>query len=311
MEDAIKKDAPISVQKQIDLEELLCALSNLELPEGKSYHDYGAELIRIYSDDFRHQYGSITGKLMTLEKDEKKLVVRLNLLGDNLRSVCEEMERLPEEGFNGNRDEILRGVKKLLDHISLEQIRVDYLWQSYGQQSISLSNSFKESNQKLDEAKKLAEKNAEESRSLKTEVISILSIFAALVLMVNGGFQLLGSAFTALGNQSGYLPVSIVAVVVGIVMFNAIYALLYVASRLTGKHIGSPDHQNCNRCTSGKPCEEIVILDNGIKKTKIRHLKRAFYKQPFWVTVNLLLLVVLLLLLAFGAVISQRIFGQF
>lgn len=308
MGDCKQQGKDLTYQKQIRLEQILSELSEMELPEGNDYGYYAKELINIYSGNFRHQYGSITGRLMSPEKNDEDLIVRINMLGENLRSVYEEMERIQADQPNcpSDYEDINRRVKKLLDHISLEQSRINYLRHNYWEQTNQLRKSMKESIGKLDEAYELAEKSAEESRGLKTEVISILSIFAALVLVFNGGFALLGNAYAGLGS-GGYLAVSVVTVVAGIVMFNTVYALLYVASRLTGKHLGSQGHKDCSHCLMGRACQEISTGKDGKQIIKVHKLKRAFYKQPFWIGVNILLMMLLALLLIFGAVLSRNV----
>ena len=85
--------------------------------------------------------------------------------------------------------------------------------------------------------------------SIQGEFISILSIFAAMFITFFGGVQMLGSLMSAIENTNFYV-LSMITIIIGIIMFNIIYILLYTIGKITNKNIGIDIlNSNCSTCS--------------------------------------------------------------
>lgn len=117
-----------------------------------------------------------------------------------------------------------------------------------------------------------ANKINEDAQNLKTEVISILAIFAAIILAVTGGISVFGGAISSIGSKEISLFQLLLVVdfcVIG--LFDGIYLLLYVVSRMAGKDLSVEcEHGDCKKC--GK---------KGLCKGLERFAKRAPYVVGF------------------------------
>ena len=108
------------------------------------------------------------------------------------------MRRLVENDYIAGEKEfkgLYQPLMKLSDHVNLEIGRYSYY--SINEQKVS---DLEKKNQTLQEDLKQATKelnNAKQSvSSVQTELIAVLSIFAAIVLTFSGSLSLLGSVFS-------------------------------------------------------------------------------------------------------------------
>lgn len=104
---------------------------------------------------------------------------------------------------------------------------------------------------------KKANKISNEAKNLKTDVISILAIFAAIILAVTGGLSIFGGAISSISVKEVSLFRLLLVIdfcVVG--LFNTMYLLLYVVSRMAGKNL-SDECKNgvCKECDQKNTCK--------------------------------------------------------
>ncbi|BCZ49305.1 hypothetical protein psyc5s11_53720 [Clostridium gelidum] len=105
------------------------------------------------------------------------------------------------------------------------------------------TEKIKESEKKLE----IVQKNLKDST---TQSITILSIFAGVVMAFTGGMSYISQALAAL-NSIGPYRAGIFIVLIGSVMFNLIFLLLYMIGKLTDRYIGS---YNCKGKDPNKGC---------------------------------------------------------
>lgn len=216
----------------------------------------------IYSEGFRHSYSSITGILLQLNKQDKSLETIL----ENL-SMIKEMV-----GY----DEIRPQLDKLYDHISLETIRIEQLYNSYSENLNNAKETVLNAQDTINKLQKHANKLEDEAARLKTDVITILSIFAAIIITFTGGISFTSGVFDGISEASIYRLVGVMTLC-GFIIFNTISALLYIVAKIIGKTIAL--RCDTEDCTCEKKCNNISIL-------------RKRYPLIFWINVIMILFMV-------------------
>lgn len=130
----------------------------------------------------------------------------------------------------------MKNFKKVLEHVLLEIPRAaDY--EKINSQLIRNDKLNRSIRKDIRDGKEIMKSHEEKMEKMQGEFISILSIFSAVIIAFFGGINLLGSALSSINNTNKYRLI-IVLLIIGLVMFNVIYMLLYSISRLTGKNIG-------------------------------------------------------------------------
>lgn len=120
-------------------------------------------------------------------------------------------------------------IKVKYDVITEQQIKTKSELQNY-------SDTFERYKQRMDR--------------MQGEFISILSIFSAVIIAFFGGINLLGSALSSINDVNRYRLI-VVVLLIGLIMFNIIYMLLYSISKLINKDIYSSQlQQKCKECNT-------------------------------------------------------------
>lgn len=124
--------------------------------------------------------------------------------------------------------------------------------------------------------------------SVQTELIGVLSIFAAIVLTFSGGLSLLGGAFSSIASASFY-KIIITCICCGFVLCNTIFMLMYLISKIMGRNI----YARCKKadCTCGQDGAPSCC---GIKRIRKR-LPYVFWINVFFVLLSILTMVIWLL----------------
>lgn len=132
-------------------------------------------------------------------------------------------------------------------------------------------------NHNLDELVSKAEKITsktkdvdEKVKNMHSETITILGIFAGLVIGFATSFQLLGTTFSKLGEVPIYRELAFIFVI-GLILFNCLFLLLFSVARISGRSLAT----NCKRkdCSS---CHE-----NDCSKRSVRRFIKK-YPYVFW-----------------------------
>ncbi|MEG2789779.1 MAG: hypothetical protein RR942_18380 [Romboutsia sp.] len=151
---------------------------------------------------------------------------------------------------------------QILNHIILEVPRASEIdlikvqSQKYSQQNREFRNMQREFYNKVEDFEKDFNNVKDEFKtfetrigSIQSEFIGILSIFAAMFITFFGGVQMLGSLMTAIENSNFYV-LSMITIIVGLIMFNIIYMLLYTVGKIINKNIGINIYKsNCSNCS--------------------------------------------------------------
>ncbi len=159
---------------------------------------------------------------------------------------------------------------QILNHIILEVPRATELdfvkeqTQRYSQQNRDFRKMQREFSVKIEdfgnEFEKIKEEfNRFENRigNIQNEFIGILSIFSAIIIAFFGGIQVLGQVISSIKDANFYLLV-MVTIIIGLVLFNIIYMLLYTVSKIITKNIGI----NIYKCESCYNANKLKCLIN-------------------------------------------------
>lgn len=99
------------------------------------------------------------------------------------------------------------------------------------------SKELKEANKNLEESNKKMEEANKKADGIQTQLITILGIFAAIIVTFSGGVTLLGSSIMSINNAKHYESVVMIAIICGMVVFNTIFLMMYYVSKLTERDV--------------------------------------------------------------------------
>lgn len=208
---------------------------------------------------FRHFYSDIYAVLTDIQKDPSKGSIQT--LSDNIQALRNEYEPVNTTDDGQRVIDISDALTKLHDHVNLDVARINF---TVGEdQEISGEDSIREIKSKITEVSgtvnnltnihntfesklnKELEKVGESLRNSQNEYITILGIFAAVVLSFTSGIAFSTSVLSSISSVSIYRIVMI-TLLIGLVLFNAIYALFYFVSTLVMKEISLKPLRNIN-----------------------------------------------------------------
>lgn len=188
------------------------------------------EFNEIYDGKFRHSYSQILITIQNLD-DSKRI-----LLMTNIEQVL--------NSINGKlSSNAQKGLKKLNDHIQLDISRLNYFKKEFEKDAAKLKDRIdkaqaEQSNAllKFTSLSNQISKHEKDISNVKSEHITILGIFAAIMAAGVGGFTILGNIATmasAISISSFFAITSFL----GFILFNVVFMLIYMIARLTGKNI--------------------------------------------------------------------------
>lgn len=256
-------------RRQKALEEHIHGLSKKML-EDAEIRAISLRLLEIYKGDFKHSYSGFFPLILEISKGEQQ--EEIEYLSNNLESIRTYIENDLISGTNEFKD-IYDRINKLCDHINVEIGRWNYY--SQNEQKIEdISSTMANLNGKMAVATKELQKASEQAASIQTELIAVLSIFAAIVVTFSGGFTFLGSVMSSISGIEYYESVILMALVCGLVIFNTIFLLLYMVGKIIKRNIYAA-------------CE----TEDCTCKNKCGNLKRIRKRLPYVYYFNLLCLV--------------------
>lgn len=227
---------------------------------------------------FRHSYSQIFATLKKEVVESDKCSV--DFLSANIDTLY-ELNNSEGVAWNNN---IKDKINKLCDHIMLELSRIGY----YGNQA--LQEQYKDVATKLESTKKevyTASKTVDEAKqridSMRTESVTVLSIFAAIMLASLGGLSFLSNTLKSINDVSIFRLVMICSIT-GFVLFNTTFMLIYMATKITDRSI----YSLCLDADEGRDCMMV-----GKCKSNCWGINRLRKRLPyvFWVNSVLLILV--------------------
>lgn len=229
-----------------------------------------------YAKGYRHSYYNISAEIYThWEKKEERLnnltnnVEVLNVFISEQKGLCE-------------REGVAKGFRKLYDHVMLEIVRltdyqkninelnsviIDFKKESektFQEHGISLdqtiaefSNKYLETSEKLeklnhkyletfeelDKVEKDAKKIKKKVKSAYSQFVSILGIFAAVIIVFFGGASVFSNVLTNI-HEAKWYQVGFGVSFVGLVMFDIVFMFLYILSKLLDTPISTKEESD-------------------------------------------------------------------
>lgn len=185
---------------------------------------------------FRHFYSDILSTLT--QRFPGSVSGNINVLGQNIAILREKYECLnqgrsiDEDTVHAVRD----ALRKLHDHVSIEIARIAYADKSGDDISgeAVIQNIQAKITSLQDEVKSDYQETKDKLESSQKEYITILGIFAAVVLAFTGGLAFSTSALNNISQSSIYRTV-LVTLIIGLVLINALFGLFYYINTLVGK----------------------------------------------------------------------------
>ena len=260
-------------RRQDKLVENIFGLSKHLLGDNAEVRRAALELKEIYSSDFRHSYSEFFPLILHIQ--DEKTEYSLDYLSENLESLRTYVDTDFLDGTKEFKD-MNKNFDKLCDHLNLEIGRVTYYSQNE-KRTEDLSKRMESANKDMGEATIKLEKASKKAESIQTELLSILSIFAAIVIAFSGGLSFLGGTLS--GAFETYICKMILLLLMcGFVLFNTIFLLMY----LVGKIIGRSIYANCisEDCTCKKG-----------DKPKCNGINRIRKRLPYVFYINVLMLI--------------------
>lgn len=233
-------------------------------------------VVVLYSErTFRHSYFKISAYLQSIEPE---MASGVSPIGENL-GLLENI--ITERKY----DKVRRKILKLIDHCKLELSRFTYFEKAFWKSSVAKKELSQINTYSLNLNDRYEKLRDDLDRS-KSEQITILSIFAAIMLSVIGGLGFLDSTLEGINNASVFRLIG-VCCICGFVIFNTTFMLIYMASRVAKRSI----YSFCSSAKEGRDCtKENKMCDKNCSQI-IRLYKRLPY--IFWVNCVLLTIFVL------------------
>lgn len=211
----------------------------------------------IYSDNYRHEYSKITRVLFDIEDPEQRDYIseqlkfisssiedqqiqnKLNKLSDhiNLEIIrMRELSRIAEDAAKASEKAI--NIEEKVNESTSKMLEIDKKILDINTKTKNFDKKIKGFNQDINGAKKHLNTLHKSIKNTTTEFVTILSIFAAIVIGFTGGMTYISNAIISLG-QIGPYRAGVFILLIGIIMFDTIFLLLYMIAKLTDKYIGS------------------------------------------------------------------------
>lgn len=254
-------------RRQNELESHIYRLSEKLLEDDIEKREISLKLVEVYKSGFRHNYSGFFPIILEISKENNGYDI--DCLSENLESLRAFVER---DYVTGSKEfKILYPhLEKLCDHLNLEIGR----WSYYAQNEHKIEDMESKTSLLNDGMRKATielESASERASSIQTELIAVLSIFAAIVVAFSGGFTFLGSVMTSINEALHYEAVVLVAIICGMVMFNTIFLMMY----LVGKIIKRDIYARC--LTENCSCDNQSLKKcNGLQRIRKR-LPYVFY----------------------------------
>lgn len=207
-----------------------------------------SRLKELYSNGFRRNYAQFFPIIIDIGKEDNHY--NLEYLSNNLNCLKD----LVEKDYVEKRNEftiLYRPLKKLSDHINLEIGRYNY----YSANERQLED-LKECHKRLVNDLAISTEGLTAAKdklsSIQAELVSVLSIFAAIVLAVSGSISFVGKTLSEPHNETVFKTVLLI-IICGFVVFNLIFIMMYVVGKITGRNIFAKCKTEDCTCKNGEP----------------------------------------------------------
>lgn len=306
-------------EKTGELLSLIDALCDVNFAKEQNNIDgWVSKLNKVYSNEYRHTYSDIFFKIQqimsdTLSNNDASDTEVLEVLGENLNVLGNRIDELAAQNSDdANYKNTVSGYKKFSDHIRLEIGRYNFIKSRFtGTAADGNSGKATDKHSTIDterilkleravdatrpivaQAQKQLDSLDEKLESNKISSITTLTIFSAVILAFSGGITFESGIFQGMVASTSYRLIFTIALS-GFILFNTIFALLYLVGKMAGKRISTKckymvnaddNYNQCQSCGDGyctKECAEVSIAC------------RLFHKYSYVLAIDAILLYVL------------------
>lgn len=196
---------------------------------------------------FRHFYTDIFSVLTQIQQNSD--LGDINILGQNL-DMIRNGYKPQNKAVDGKRIiDVSDAIKKLYDHVNLDIARIAYSdgadRKISGESSIeNLQGQINSMQRELQKAQEIKNDYEDTEKKIidvenkldnsQKEYITILGIFAAVVLAFTGGIAFSTSVLNNIAQASAYRTIA-VALIIGLVLINVLFGLFYYVNSLVNK----------------------------------------------------------------------------
>lgn len=214
------------------LTELACDIEQNLLKEKTSKAHYFGRLKKVYkplSDGtrYRHSYADIF--LLISDLDRENETASIDILAQNMQTLYEYTKSLYDKSNTRKENEIILSIQKLNDHVNLDVARINYIKAIANKTEVDskrVNSKLKELGKTAEKIRKVVQTSDEKVNNMQKEYITILGIFAAIVLAFTSGIVFSSSVLENMHKVSLYNAI-IVSLCIGFVLFNVIALLVY------------------------------------------------------------------------------------
>lgn len=171
--------------------------------------------------------------------------LRLNYIGENITGEVQkqfvELNNLHIQQLDSIRSDserMLEGARSLNEAMKEQIDKNQQLLEESKERQETVNCDLEETKQKLEETKAMAGEAQDKVESTHRDSITILGIFAAIVLAFTGGMVFSTSVFENL-HKSSFYNVVIISLLIGLVLFNVMGILLYSLRQIQNSKLKS------------------------------------------------------------------------
>lgn len=270
------------------------------------------KLSNIYSGGFRHRYADFFPLVVEIGKSSE-IEMDFDCLTTNLFALLNYAVERQESENKTEVKELANSIGKLCDHLNLEIARYHQYsevlqpspsakqFETLSRVVNSIVSDVNKIKPDLDIVKKEVKETVNQAKSrlssVQIDLITVLGIFAAIILAFSGSITILGNALSGIQNAPFYKTVFFV-LLCGFVLLNTIFLLLYIVSKIVDKNIltrCSKKGEECKdkkgeeeKCTNSDKCD--CKDEYGYPKCGFLTMLRCRMPYVFWINVIFLIL---------------------
>lgn len=254
------------------------------------------------NQDFRHRYSDFFKWIADIYAEGE--VQDPSPLGENIaklsKAVKSEYENLESSSLSTTQKNKIKrklgNIEKFCDHLNLSLAEHEYnratLVKLESSENIvsSLQSDFQDIQKDFDDKSKHLSVKIE---SLQLEFITILSIFAAIVIATAGGFSYITAAVASLDSEIPLHRTICVIAIAGFFLFNSVFILLYIISKIADK----PIHTFCEEYNFQKKGNLVDTKSCQSCKNSCHFFIKLYRRLPYVFWFNLGTAIILLIVL--------------
>lgn len=212
----------------------------------ESYDELSKLFLSYYVNYGRHRYSAVSKYINEKAISDEQTVFFIQYNLDKLIRNCSKNYKFLNDNLNEmmiefnvetslSVERFIEKLEKLEDHILLESQRLVF---SQKREEAIFSRKINEFTQNTNRIQYRLDQKAEKlENNLTTSVISVLGIFAAFITTFFGGLSVFGSIMNSLNGVSKFRVVFSI-LLLGFILFNICFTLLYCISKILERNIG-------------------------------------------------------------------------